>query len=424
MHGDPIRCREIYFHRTWPAFCLALFAATWRLWIGQTAFPQVPLFRWLCDVPRSVDAWLFAVAIASCALLPWVLQHRRWLSCAVACFVLSMALLIALDQHRAQPWAYQFLIYALLLGLALPGRQRVLLIAVALSIYVYSALGKFDYQFLHTVGQQIVRQLAEFAGLDPRRWAPSSRLGAAALLPAGELTVAGLLAWPRTRRVGVVAAIGLHATLILVLSPLGLGHQPGVLLWNLFFMAQALFLFWPLGQRVQQPASEESVAPGGGASRSQRHQLAVLLVLAVVMLPLVERLGLWDHWTSWALYSPHSSRVTIEVFAPAAAGLPQDVRQFVDPNPQQTPWREISIDRWSVESLGVPIYPQARFQLGVALALQQKSAAEGSLRVRLRSASSRLTGHRQEQVLRREIDFRRAAQQFLFNTQPRSAEKS
>ena len=34
-------------------------------------------------------------------------------------------------------------------------------VLVAISIYFYSALGKLDYQFIHTVGSQMVQALAE-----------------------------------------------------------------------------------------------------------------------------------------------------------------------------------------------------------------------------------------------------------------------
>ena len=44
--------------RRWWAICgLVLFAVTWRLWVPQAVFPQVPLFRWASALPSAVD-WL------------------------------------------------------------------------------------------------------------------------------------------------------------------------------------------------------------------------------------------------------------------------------------------------------------------------------------------------------------------------------
>ena len=36
---------------------IALVAATWRLWVPQTVFPQIPLFSILCSAPAWCD-WI------------------------------------------------------------------------------------------------------------------------------------------------------------------------------------------------------------------------------------------------------------------------------------------------------------------------------------------------------------------------------
>src|SRR5690606_19491010 len=110
---------------------------------------------------------------------------------------------------------------------------RRLLIALTLSIYTYSALGKFDQQFLHTVGPDLVAALLPWLerGAEPGGGVLST---AAVALPCAELGLAAMLALPRTRRLAGVAAIAMHSLLVLALGPLGLGHSYAVLAWNVF----------------------------------------------------------------------------------------------------------------------------------------------------------------------------------------------
>ena len=94
--------------RWWAAAGLALFAATWKLWAPQAEFPQVPLFGWAGSLPLFVDWLAFGVLLGSVTLAAWRPNSRRsWLV-----LVVSLSVLIVLDQHRLQPWAWQLLLMA------------------------------------------------------------------------------------------------------------------------------------------------------------------------------------------------------------------------------------------------------------------------------------------------------------------------
>ncbi len=69
-----------------------------------------------------------------------------------------------IDQHRLQPWAYQSFLYAMIFCTmnSTSGRKWIMLLAA--SVYVYSAAGKFDYQFQHTVGQDLLGAWANLLG--------------------------------------------------------------------------------------------------------------------------------------------------------------------------------------------------------------------------------------------------------------------
>ena len=127
--------------------------------------------------------------------------------------------------------------------------------------------------------------------------------------------------------------------------------------------------------------------------------ITCIVVLFALVMPIFERTGYWDHWLSWALYAPHNSRVEVEIHRSGIELLPTAAGEFVEQDLDGDGWHALSLDRWSLASLGVPIYPQARYQLGLAVALAQQSGLDQQIRAQLRSVSDRHTGERAEQRL-------------------------
>ena len=68
--------------------------------------------------------------------------------------------------------------------------------------------------------------------------------------------------------------------------------------------------------------------------RKQRDELLREMTdeVAALVLPLSERSGYWDHWLSWALYSPHNSRAEIQIHQSAVDQLPQIAATYLMPD--------------------------------------------------------------------------------------------
>lgn len=116
---------------------LALVGATWPLWTGTTDFPQVPLLAALRPVPLLVDWSLLAGLIAAWIAVLGKPAPQRVGRVALLIAAAALGLLILLNQHRLQPWAWQFLLVSLLIGsaagcgpvrLALAGHQHLHLV--------------------------------------------------------------------------------------------------------------------------------------------------------------------------------------------------------------------------------------------------------------------------------------------------------
>ena len=417
------------FLQRWTAVsCLALIAATWRLWIPQTVFPQVPAFAILCTAPAWLDWICLVCLIAGLSVL--AAGRSGCLNTSGGLLVLmSLLVFFCLDQHRFQPWAYQLWLFTAIWLCCGVNYRLNLMNWLLISIYFYSAMGKLDFEFLHTVGQQMLGAIANLVGQDSSNISASLKIALVAIFPVGELAIAVGLAWATSRRVAGLFAIGLHLALIVILGPLGLNHRLGVLIWNAQFVGLAYFLFVAkrISVRISVPGTEIADGPleppPAGLRKGCLQTLCGALIACVIVMPCTERFGIWDHWPSWALYAPHSSRVVVEVAAPSVRRLPADLVALINrptPEADEMPvWVSIPIDAWSLQSLDTPIYPQSRFQLGVAQQVASVVDSEFQLRVTVLGTASRFSGRRQSTILEGNLEIANAGGNYWFNTIPR-----
>jgi hypothetical protein len=141
------------------------------------------------------------------------------------------------------------------------------------------------------------------------------------------------------------------------------------------------------------------------------------VLLAAMVLPLLEPIGCWDAWPSWSLYAPNCERVALLVHR-SALGQLAALERFAELGPEDDPWVRLRTDRWSLESLGAPIYPQNRFQLGVAAALADNPRLGRWMRAVEFTRADRLSGQRQHRTLSGQAEISAAAGRFVFNGQP------
>lgn len=375
--------------RAWAAFLLSLVAVTWRLWVPDPSYPPVPMLELSAAAQQGLSWGSLGGIVLGCVIVLLAPGHSRWSWTIVSA---SLAVAFVSDQHRLQPWAYQAAVYGLIFAWLERTAARRWLIVLAASIYIYSALGKFDFQFAHTVGQDFLRPVWTATGLD-HRLNPSQRAFAALVLPAVELAGGvGVLVRP-TRRVAGCLILAMHGGLLLLLSPLGLHHSYGVLLWNLLLAVGAWELFL---RRPTSPAAP--AADAGWSSFRIGPALARGVALVALVAPLSERSGYWDHWPSWALYSPHNSRVKLQVHRTATDLLPVSLGGEQTGSQQRAAWVGVDLDAWSLKERGVPIYPQARYQLALATKLAVQHELEDAVRCIEQGVADRWTGRREERV--------------------------
>ncbi|MBI1348745.1 hypothetical protein GC163_20930 [bacterium] len=356
---------------------LALMAVTWKLWTPQDVFPRVPLLFWA--PPHAFDWTSLVVTVVGLTGL-LVVSSRPGRTIAAMVTACGFAMLFLSDQHRLQPWAWQFFLLAILVALA---DERGIVTGwrwLAISIYVYSALSKFDVVFVENWGR-IFSTL--FAPKIASWQVPSSSWTQVYLeqvlpwtLPAGELLVAILLAIPRTRRYGLYGSWMMHLSLLGILGPMGLNHSWGVIGWNLFFLAQNALLWWEWGPFVVIAETHEAV------TTPSRQRLTYGYLAIIVSYPALYPLGLLDAWLGWAVYAPPYQKVHLrlrqsmrpELFGPVRSVQPQWGLSGEKPD-----WYPaLNLEHWSHETLGVPSYPSVRFETAVFMDVWQPEVPLGS----------------------------------------------
>ncbi|RUL87237.1 hypothetical protein [Tautonia sociabilis] len=406
--GEPPTFREAAFRVALGGATLAMLGLSWPLWVGRGGeFPRVPFVPGLPE-PGWLRVVLGAVLVGSIVA---GMAGRRWLLAGP----LALAYLVAGDQHRFQPWVYQYALMAMALGALRRARALGLCRVLLVALYVHSGLSKLDATFAREVGPAFLTQLAGPLGLDPMSWPGPLRSAASLAMPAWELLVGVGLAIRATRPFALVGAVLMHATLIMILGPWGLDHSTIVVVWNASLIVEGVILFGRTGLGREVSAMEPM--PRWGWAISGVFGLAVVL-------PLAERWGRWDSWPSFALYASHAERVYVSVRSDALGDLPASIRRHLRPSRLGDPWRQLDLTSWSRAERGTPPYPQARAAVGVAEALASRPGMAGSVRAIAWGRASRFSGRRTRSEAIGLEAIRRLADGFTLNAHPSSTRGS
>jgi hypothetical protein len=368
-----------------------LIATTWPLWTPGGEFPRVPFVRAFGAVPPWLE-WTCLGGFGLAAVVTLICATRRnvarW---AVAVQAATIGLLVLSDQHRLQPWVYQLVVLEIVL-VGLPAAEAIAVSrGMVASIYFFSALSKLDRSFFEAGGGLIVEGLLRALGRPAPVNADQQTL-LVGLVAAGELLVGLGLCWRRSRKFAWPASIAMHVLLLIALGPWGAGSQPGVLLWNVYFLLQNVLLF---GWAGEFSAADSATAAPAPEAKAHWPQWAVRgLAAFVILFPLTQPWGLCDVWPAWAVYATGPERLRVFVAPGDRERLPAAIRPYVQPPRPEDDLCLVRIDRWSLDACCAPLYPQNRFRLGVALAIADESGLDKSIVVEIESAADRLRGTR------------------------------
>jgi len=150
----------------------------------------------------------------------------------------------------------------------------------------------------------------------------------------------------RFRKLGVIAALGMHIFILASIGPFGHNHNSVVWPWNVAMGTFVVLLFW------RENSGARRIVWGRG------FQLVVLMLFAV--LPALSFVDLWDSYLSFALYSGNQREAVIAMSDDVAARLPDAMQELVTVYDSESRVDTLDVREWSYAELNVPPYAELR----------------------------------------------------------------
>ncbi|MFO0910271.1 MAG: hypothetical protein U0794_18325 [Isosphaeraceae bacterium] len=407
--GQPALVQVRWLCSALASYTLLMVGISWPLWRSGGSIPRVPF---VAGIPPSPD-WLAYGLPLGLTLGLLKLGRRPWWSVGYLVSTCVAVWLVLQDQHRFQPWIYQYIVVGLPLAVFRAGSAIWIVRLCYISIYVHSALSKLDVSFCDELGTKFLATGLVPLGLDPMSWPTAGRYLAVLSMPFGELGVGIALLTRRFRRLGLIGATIMHGLLIAILGPFGLGHSAIVQFWNLAILTEVWIAF---GSRGESDGSAPVVGPRRMLSRLLELGVVGVLVMGM-LLPFLQRSGWFDAWPSHALYASHVEWLTIELPEELIEGPAQELARFARPGSTE-PWHTLDLTEWSRAERGTPLYPQNRATLGLAESLAARYVERSPVRVILHGQASWWSGRRTRTELQGLEAIRRQAERYRINAHP------
>ena len=350
--------RLLYLRVAIVAGTIASMALSHKLWLSARFYPLTPVFPFLKPIPSPYDAVLFGATLVALALA--ALSPRL-----IAFFATFAVVLAVCDQSRLQPWFYEYFFLLLGLAFASPNACRLILAAT----YFWSGAQKLNAGFINDVFP---------AMLDPfLRHLPHSAQSLVHPLsvtaPFLELWIGIALLGRKFRTPAVIAAVAMHAFILIALGPWGQNYNHVLWPWNIAMAAAVVLLFWKTDNSARQVLF----------SRNPFH-IAAFVLFAIA--PALSFFGTWDHYLSAAMYTSNTNHGTIFITNDLFERLPDGIGEYARVETPQID--SIDIDEWSANELNVPPYPEVRIYKSVAKKICEYAGNPTEARLSITSKST------------------------------------
>lgn len=328
---------------------------SWNLWTGKRLFPLVPVFEFLNELPFWYHDILFFISLVCLGVL--VIKPTK----TIAGILTFSELFSALgDQNRWQPWEYQylFILFLFLLNKNQPLNFRSAVRLILISIYLFSGISKLNDGFLHSIWSgMLLRQyfgIIQVTSKTPFLYYAGFSVGFLEIICATGLLFKRSAGWSA----GVLT--GIHCFILLVLGPLGINYNAVIWPWNIAMIGYLYILFM---HRSLDHLRWNDFKAGWNK----------LVIACWFILPSFNLFGWWDNYLSSVLYSGKLNDMVIcikneaSIFAkPFEPYFIHDYKQLCDGD------KMISVTKWAMKEMKVPVYPERRIFLKIEKSLKQK----------------------------------------------------
>lgn len=318
---------------------------SYNLWTSERFFPMIPYFDMIPDIQYPFDIVLLIFLIILLTLGVFIGRQKV--------FILLFGMLIFFllqDQMRWQPWVYLYILILLpFLKKDVNNVSKELINyfqIILVGMYVWSGLQKLNPNFIEFTFIDMLTRLLNIE--DTATINNISKLGYS--IPIAEILIGLCLAIPKFRNAGVYFALLTHIFILIYLSPLGINYNPIVYPWNIAMMIIVFLTFYEYNQRLI-------------LWQKRKIKLQILNLLVIIMiwiLPTLNMFDKWDHYLSFSLYSGKPNDFYIAVEENELKKMAKRYDPYFVKIEGMIGGEIIDVNKWSMEELNVPIYPQTR----------------------------------------------------------------
>ena len=316
---------------------LVAMAYTPNLWISNTDFPKIPRFDFI-PIPQSPWDYIFAFSLIGLLLL-FLFKPKKYIGISIVILYFFLAMV---DQNRLQPYFYESILVILIVSHLRKNRKNTTIILhslmfIFIATYFWSGIHKFNSNF----NAQWMHALTKHFSVIPKIIRTSFTYSVAVI---EALMGIGLL-FNKTRKLAVVAIVGMHVTIVLTLIWLGYGFN--VIPWNLQNILSVIVLFWAY-------KSHESL----DIFNQFYNYKKVFILFVTFVLPASNLFGFWDHLLSYSFFSSKLNYYYVEILDDDLYNnLPDNIKKYE----QEFEGRHlIYLNSWAGSVNQVLFYPEDR----------------------------------------------------------------
>ena len=382
---------RVYWTKTITALGLLLgIFLSLPVWVGERAFPLVPIARGMPALPFPFDWLLFLAALVFLIASVFSAQPKRYLlGTCILCTIL-----ILFDQMRFQPWVYQYLSLLFVIGIFswrpddTSGRGAVLSMCrfVIASMFFWAGVQKMSPQFLGGVFPWMIQPTVDVLPGFLQKYP----LLFGFLVPPLEAGIGIALLSKRYRNIGIGFAVCMCIFVLWSIGPFGHNWNTIVWPWNVVLVLLVFVLF----MKTPQVSFRETV----WVPNSWLHK-AVLLFFGVM--PLFYFFNIWDAYPSWSLYGGTTSYGTVFIGEDIRDRLPEKYVPYIESDGKGKNYFDLL--SWAIEELNVPPYPETRVFVAIAKELCLYAREPSDVVLVMTGRKSWFNGESEQRLTCREI---------------------
>ena len=346
------------------AFLIGLFIS-YKLWLSNRDFPLCPIFDFdfIQFHNKSLDTFFLSAFVL---LLFLSVIYSNLIILGITILILS--LFICQDINRLQPWVYIYFTFYLLIFISKLLKRNYLnsFQLVLIAIYFWSGIHKLNHNFIDITFQTI---LIDFFKIPANSITPEL-LHRGYIIPIIEILGAICLIFPKSRLYGIALNVVTHIFILIFLSPLGINYNQIVYPWNFAMIFFVLILFYKKSNFVFENIRSDL--------KSDWVRISILWLFGIM--PIFNFIGFYDDYLSFSLYSDKNKRFFIAISDKYTNLLNH---QFDDCLIELSANTEggivIDANKWALQELNVPIYPEYRVFSQVSQYFCKKNIPESDL---------------------------------------------